>query len=365
MFIWNKNQNYKQKLAFLMKKSENIVVGISIGDLNGIGGEIVLKTFEDSRMLEFCTPVIFASSKSMNFFKTHFNSEINFNNINHLNQVVFGKVNVFNCWNEPVNIEFGKEDIKIGEYAIKSLEAATKALKGGDIDVLVTAPINKHNIQSEDFKFPGHTDYLAQQLEGESLMFMVTDSLRVGLLTDHVPVKDIVENLTEALILKKINAVYHSLLMDFKIVRPKIAVLGINPHTGDNGVIGNEDDTILRPTIHKIKEEGKLVYGPYAADSFFGSNNYKNFDAVIATYHDQGLIPFKTLSFGQGVNFTAGLNKVRTSPDHGTAYEIAGKGVADENSFKEAVFAAIQIFKNRFEYNEITSNPLKKAHQKM
>ncbi|WP_445731295.1 4-hydroxythreonine-4-phosphate dehydrogenase PdxA [Mariniflexile sp.] len=348
-----------------MKKSENIVVGISIGDLNGIGGEIVLKTFEDARMLDFCTPIIFASAKSMNFFKTHFNSEINFNSINSINQLVFGKVNVLNCWTEAVTIEFGKEDIKIGEYAIKSLQAATKALKEGDIDVLVTAPINKSNIQSNDFKFPGHTDYLAQELEGESLMFMVTDSLRVGLLTDHVPVKDIVQNLTEALIVKKINAVYKSLLMDFKIVRPKIAVLGINPHTGDNGVIGNEDDTILRPTLQKIKEEGKLVYGPYAADSFFGSNNYKNFDAVIATYHDQGLIPFKTLSFGQGVNFTAGLNKIRTSPDHGTAYEIAGKGVADANSFKEAVFAAIQIFKNRFEYEELTSNPLQKSRQKM
>jgi 4-phospho-D-threonate 3-dehydrogenase / 4-phospho-D-erythronate 3-dehydrogenase len=356
------HQNYKQKLLFLMKKSENIIVGISIGDLNGIGSEIVLKTFEDSRMLEFCTPVIFASAKSMNFFKTHFNSEINFNNINSLNQLVFGKVNVLNCWNEPVTIEFGKEDVKIGEYAIKSLQGATNALKEGSIDVLVTAPINKHNIQSKTFKFPGHTDFLAQQLEGESLMFMVTDTLRVGLLTDHVPVKDIVDNLSESLILKKVNAVYESLLMDFNIVRPKIAVLGINPHTGDNGVIGNEDDTILRPTIQKLKEEGKLVYGPYAADSFFGSNNYKNFDAVIATYHDQGLIPFKTLSFGQGVNFTAGLNKIRTSPDHGTAYEIAGKGVADENSFKEAVFAAIQIFKNRYEYNELTSNPLKKSH---
>ena len=356
------HQNYKQKLLFLMKKSENIIVGISIGDLNGIGSEIVLKTFEDSRMLEFCTPVIFASAKSMNFFKTHFNSEINFNNINSLNQLVFGKVNVLNCWNEPVTVEFGKEDVKIGEYAIKSLQIATKALKEGSIDVLVTAPINKHNIQSKTFKFPGHTDYLAQQLEGESLMFMVTDALRVGLLTDHVPVKDIVDNLSESLILKKVNTVYNSLLMDFNIVRPKIAVLGINPHTGDNGVIGNEDDTILRPTIQKLKEEGKLVYGPYAADSFFGSNNYKNFDAVIATYHDQGLIPFKTLSFGQGVNFTAGLNKIRTSPDHGTAYEIAGKGNADENSFKEAVFAAIQIFKNRFEYNELTSNPLKKSH---
>ena len=348
-----------------MKKTENIIVGISIGDLNGIGGEIVLKTFEDSRMLELCTPVVFTSSKTMNFLKTHFNSEINFNNINNLNQIVAGKFNVFNCWNEPVTIEFGKEDFKIGEYAVKSLEAATIALKNNDIDVLVTAPINKHNIQSKDFKFPGHTDYLAEKLEGESLMFMVTDTLRVGLLTDHVPVKDIVEHLTETLIIKKTHAVYNSLLKDFSIVRPKIAVLGINPHTGDNGVIGNEDDTILRPALQKLKDEGKLVYGPYAADSFFGSNNYKNFDAIVATYHDQGLIPFKTLSFGQGVNFTAGLNKVRTSPDHGTAYEIAGKGVADENSFKEAVFTAIQIFKNRFDYEEITSNPLKKTSQKI
>ena len=348
-----------------MNKISKPIVGITTGDLNGIGLELFIKTFSDNRLIEFCTPVIFASAKVMNFFKTHFNSEINFNGINNLNQLVFGKVNVFNCWNEPVTIEFGKEDIKIGEYAIKSLQASTKALKEGLIDVLVTAPINKHNIQSETFNFPGHTDYLAQQLEGESLMFMVTDSLRVGLLTDHVPVKDIVKHLSEALIVKKINAVYNSLLKDFNIVRPKIAVLGINPHTGDNGVIGNEDDTILRPTLQKIKEQGKLVFGPYAADSFFGSNNYKNFDAIVATYHDQGLIPFKTLSFGQGVNFTAGLNKIRTSPDHGTAYEIAGKGVADENSFKEAVFTAIQIFKNRFDYEELTLNPLKKSNQKM
>ena len=275
--------------------------------------------------------------------------------------MAIGKVNVFNCWNDPVKIEFGKEDVKIGEYAIKSLEAATKALKNNDVHVLVTAPINKHNIQSEDFKFPGHTDYLAKQLEGESLMFMVTDSLRVGLLTDHVPVKDIVEHISEDLIVKKINTVYDSLKKDFKIGKPKIAVLGINPHTGDNGVIGHEDDDVLRPTLKKIKEEGKLVYGPYAADSFFGSSNYKNFDAIIATYHDQGLIPFKTLSFGQGVNFTAGLNKVRTSPDHGTAYEIAGKGTADSSSFKEAIFTAMQIYKNRFDYEELTSNPLKKA----
>jgi 4-hydroxythreonine-4-phosphate dehydrogenase len=344
-----------------MKNAENIIVGISIGDLNGIGSEIILKTFEDSRMLDFCTPVIFASAKTMSFFKTHFNSEINFNIINDINQLLIGKVNVLNCWSEPVNIEFGKEDIKIGEYAIKSLESAVKALKNNTIDVLVTAPINKHNIQSEKFKFPGHTDYLAQELEGKSLMFMVTDTLRVGLLTDHVPVKDVVATISSELIENKIDTVYNSLLQDFNIQRPKIAVLGINPHTGDNGVIGSEDDDVLRPTLKKIKESGKLVYGPYAADSFFGSNNYKNFDAIIASYHDQGLIPFKTLSFGQGVNFTAGLNKVRTSPDHGTAYEIAGKGTADENSFKEAVFAAINIFKNRSEYDELTSNPLKKA----
>ncbi|MCL4139339.1 UNVERIFIED_CONTAM: hypothetical protein GTU68_023548 [Idotea baltica] len=348
-----------------MKEAENIIVAISIGDLNGIGGEIVLKTFEDDRILDFCTPVIFASIKAMSFLKTHFKSAINFNSIHDINQIASGKVNVFNVWKEPINIDFGKEDIKIGEYAIKSLASATKSLKNGEVDVLVTAPINKHNIQSEHFKFPGHTDYLAQELEGESLMFMVTDTLRVGLLTDHVPVKDIANHITSELIEKKISTVYTSLQKDFKIRRPKIAVLGINPHTGDNGVIGTEDDAVLRPTLQKIKESGKLVYGPYAADSFFGSNNYKNFDAIIASYHDQGLIPFKTLSFGQGVNYTAGLNKVRTSPDHGTAYEIAGKGEADENSFKEALFAAIQIFKNRLDYNEITANPLKKASRKI
>lgn len=347
-----------------MKEAENIIVGISIGDLNGIGGEIVLKTFEDARMLEFCTPVIFASSKTMNFFKTHFKSEINFHVTNNLDQIAIGKVNVFNCWSEPVNIEFGKEDQKIGAYAIKSLQEATKALKTNNIDALVTAPINKHNIQSKIFHFPGHTDYLAQELGGDSLMFMITESLRVGLLTDHVPVKDIANHITPESINKKINTVYQSLIKDFKIQKPKIAVLGINPHTGDSGVIGHEDDEVLRPTLQKIKDSGKLVYGPYAADSFFGSSNYKNFDAIIASYHDQGLIPFKTLSFGQGVNYTAGLSKVRTSPDHGTAYEIAGKGIADENSFKEAVFRAIQIFKNRVDYEELTENPLNKTSKK-
>ena len=348
-----------------MENEENIIVGISIGDLNGIGGEIVLKTFEDDRALEFCTPVIFASSKVMGFFKTHFNSTIHFNNINNFNQVKHGKVNVFNCWKEPVNIIFGQEDVKIGRYAIKSLSAATKALKDKNIDVLVTAPINKHNIQSETFNFPGHTDYLAQELKGESLMFMVADALRIGLLTDHVPVKDVASRITPELIEKKIYTIYDSLKKDFRINIPKIAVLGINPHTGDNGVIGNEDDTIMRPTLKKIKDSGKLVFGPYAADSFFGSDNYKNFDAIVAAYHDQGLIPFKTLSFGQGVNFTGGLSRIRTSPDHGTAYEIAGKGIADAGSFKEAVFTAINVYRNRFDYEALSSNPLKKAPKKI
>ena len=348
-----------------MKNAGNIIVGISIGDLNGIGGEIILKTFEDERSLELCTPVIFASTKTMGFLKTHFNSTIHFNSITNLEQIKAGKVNVFNCWKEPVSINFGQADVNIGRYAVKSLEAATKALRDENIDVLVTAPINKHNIQSDTFNFPGHTDYLAQQLEGESLMFMVANSLRVGLLTDHVPLKDIAKHITPELIQKKINIVYNSLLKDFRINKPKIAVLGINPHTGDNGVIGNEDDAIMRPTLKKIKESGKLVFGPYAADSFFGSDNYKNFDAIIAVYHDQGLIPFKTLSFGQGVNFTGGLNRIRTSPDHGTAYEIAGKGIADESSFKEALFTAIKIFRNRLDYEEFSSNPLKKAPKKI
>jgi 4-hydroxythreonine-4-phosphate dehydrogenase len=344
-----------------MNKAEKVVVGISIGDLNGIGSEIIIKCYEDPRSLELSTPVIFASGKTMKFFKNHFNSKINLFNIDTPEKLAHGKVNVVNVWKEAVNIEFGKEDKKIGEYAIKSLEAATKALKKGTIDVLVTAPINKSNIQSDTFNFPGHTDYLAKALNGKSLMFMVSEGLRIGLLTDHVPLKEASNHITEDLIKEKLNTVIKSLHQDFGIRKPKVAVLAINPHAGDNGVIGDEDDAILKPTLDKIKAGGDLVYGPYSADSFFGSNNYKGFDAIIASYHDQGLIPFKTIAFGQGVNFTAGLNKVRTSPDHGTACEIAGQGKADEGSFKQAIHAAIQIFRNRTEFNHYNKDPLKKA----
>lgn len=350
-----------------MKESEKIKVGISIGDLNGIGSEIVIKTFEDPRMLDFCTPVIFANTKLMSHLKQQFKSKINFQGISDISKIIHGKVNVVNVWKENVKINFGKEDKVIGEYAYKSLRAAVNALKQNHIDALVTAPINKSTIQSDEFTFPGHTDYLAKVLEGESLMLMVAPEelgLRVGLLTDHFPIKEVAQKITPELIAKKVQIIAQTLQQDFCVRKPKIAMLGINPHSGDNGVIGKEDDEIMRPTIEKINQEGRQLYGPYPADSFFGSGNYKNFDAIIAAYHDQGLIPFKTLSFGQGVNFTAGLKKIRTSPDHGTAYEIAGKGIADFKSFREAVFLALKIFKNRKEFQQLTDNPLKPMAKK-
>ena len=343
----------------MIKKAENIIVGISIGDLNGIGSEVVLKTFEDSRMLEFCTPVIFANVKIISAIKKTFESTAAIHGIDTLEQIVIGKINVLNVWKEHLELNYGTNDDSLGKYAIKSFIAATKALKEGKIDVLVTAPINKYNIQSDDFKFPGHTDYLNQELTGNALMFMVQDNLRVGLLTDHIPVNEVASHLTEKLIAQKIETINQSLTKDFSINKPKIAVLGLNPHAGDGGVIGKEDDTLLKPVIKKLFEKGTLVFGPYPADGFFGNSQYEKFDAVIAAYHDQGLIPFKTLSFGNGVNYTAGLDKIRTSPDHGTAYDIAGKGIANHNSFKEAVFLAIDIYNSRNEHAEISNNPLK------
>ncbi|NHM05977.1 4-hydroxythreonine-4-phosphate dehydrogenase PdxA [Flavobacterium sp. CYK-4] len=342
-----------------MKRAENIIVGISIGDLNGIGSEVVLKTFEDSRMLECCTPVIFANVKILSFVKKTFESTSMLHGIDQLSQIVPGKINVLNLWKESVELNFGVNDENVGKYAIKSFTAATQALKEGLVDVLVTAPINKYNIQSEEFKFPGHTDYLNQELEGNALMLMVQDNLRVGLLTDHVPVNEVAKQLTPELIRKKIETVRQTLVQDFGINKPKIAVLGLNPHSGDNGVIGKEEVEVMMPVIRDLFSKGSLVFGPFPADGFFGSNQYEKFDAVIAAYHDQGLIPFKTLSFGKGVNYTAGLDKIRTSPDHGTAYDIAGKGMADHNSFKEAVYLAIDVFHSRIQHQEISRNPMK------
>nr|WP_314560998.1 4-hydroxythreonine-4-phosphate dehydrogenase PdxA [uncultured Capnocytophaga sp.] len=341
-------------------KEKLVRVGISIGDMNGIGLEVILKTFEDHQILELCTPIIFASNKLVSFQRKHFNTMTNFQGIESVTAALEGKLNVVNCWKETPTVNFGEETEEGGNFAFLSLQAAVEALKAGDIDVLVTAPINKNNIQSNDFHFPGHTDYLAKELEGNSLMFLVSEELKVGLMTDHVPLKEVSALITEELIMEKARLMNESLVKDFRLQRPKIAVLGINPHCGDKGVIGKEDDEVLRPALKKLYfDENILVFGPFAADSFFGSQTYRNYDAVLAPYHDQGLIAFKTLAFGSGVNYTAGLNKVRTSPDHGTAYEIAGKGIADPESFRHAIFMAIDVFRNREEYAELTKNPLK------
>ncbi|QYJ68778.1 4-hydroxythreonine-4-phosphate dehydrogenase PdxA [Flavobacterium litorale] len=349
----------------MTKKPENVIVGVSIGDLNGIGSEVILKTFQDNRMLDFCTPVIFGNVKILSFIKKALGINCSVFGIDSMDQLVHGKLNVLNVWKEGVNIEFGKNDEEVGKYAIQSFTTAVAALKEKHIDVLVTAPINKYNIQSDDFKFPGHTDYLDKELEGDALMLMVQDNLRVGLLTDHIPVNEVSKHLTEDLIRTKILTVNKSLKQDFRINKPKIAVLGVNPHSGDNGVIGHEDDAVVKPALKQLFEEGVLVFGPFSADSFFGTGQYENYDAVIAAYHDQGLIPFKTLSFGKGVNYTAGLDGIRTSPDHGTAYEIAGKGTADHNSFKEAVYLAIDVFKHREEYTIMNKNPLKTKEKQL
>ncbi|KOY51548.1 4-hydroxythreonine-4-phosphate dehydrogenase PdxA [Polaribacter dokdonensis] len=342
-----------------MDKTDKIIVGISIGDLNGIGVEVILKTFEDKRMLDFCTPVLFGATKAISYHKKALNLETPVHGITAINQINHNKINVLNIWKEEVKIELGKATKESGNFAFKSLEASVEHLKENKIDVLVTAPINKENIQSEFFKTPGHTEYLEEKLEGNSLMILMTDELRIGLITGHIPIAKVAETITPDLIKSKVDTMYNSLKQDFGINKPKIAVLSLNPHCGDNGIIGKEDDDIIKPTLTEIADSGKLVFGPYAADGFFGSETYKQFDGVLATYHDQGLAPFKALSFGKGVNFTAGLSHVRTSPDHGTGYDIAGKNQANSSSFKEALFTAIQVYKSRKDYKELTQNPLK------
>ena len=347
-----------------MKKKHKIKVGISVGDLSGIGIEIVLKTFEDSRMLDFCTPIIFASSKVVSHHKKVLDIDTSIHGIDSLNKIIPQKVNLLNVWKEMVEVELGNPTETSGKYALISLDKAVEALKSEEIDVLVTAPIDKNNIQSETFAFKGHTEYLEDKLEGESLMILTTDNLRVGLITGHIPLGEVAGKISPELIKKKVDIMYNSLIQDFNISKPKIAVLGLNPHCGDQGVIGTEDDEIVKPTLEDIQKKGRLVYGPFAADSFFGNENYKSYDGILAMYHDQGLTPFKTLAFGKGVNFTAGLNRIRTSPDHGTAFEIAGKGKADYNSFKEAIFMAIKLFKDREENISLNENKLEIQKEK-
>lgn len=323
------------------------IIGISMGDPNGVGLEIILKTFEDRRMFDFFTVVLFAPKKLVQAQKEHFEVTTDIQFGTDLNKLNKAKLNVVAIETTEYQHAFGVVDPKAGECAFASLKAATSALKKKSIAALVTAPIHKKSIQSEQFDFPGHTQFLAKELAGEALMLMVTDQLRVALVTDHIPVKEVSATITPELIARKITQFYHSLQQDFGITKPKIAVLGMNPHAGDEGVIGEEDDTVIQPVLSDFQGKGELVYGPYSADSFFGSNAAANFDGILAMYHDQGLIPFKTLSFGEGVNFTAGLTAVRTSPDHGTAFDIAGKGLATLSSFKAALFAAKEIAQRR------------------
>ena len=342
-----------------MENSDKIIVGISIGDINGIGIEVILKTFEDKRMLDFCTPVIFASTKAVSYHKKAINSIVPIHGIKDINNVTHNKINLLNIWTDDVSIQFGEATKIGGEFGLKSLEVATNFLKDQKIDVLITAPINKETIQSKNFNFPGHTEFLESKLEGKSLMILMTDELKIGLITGHIPVSKVAETISPELIKQKVDLMIHSLKQDFGINKPKVAILGLNPHNGDKGIIGKEEEEMIIPTIQEIQEKGDLVFGPYAADGFFGSKTYQKFDGILAMYHDQGLAPFKALSFGKGVNFTAGLSEIRTSPDHGTAFEIAGKGEASEASFKEALFTGIQIFKHRKEYLELTKNSLK------
>ena len=334
-----------------MVETSKIRLGISIGDPNGIGFEIILKTFEDKKIFDLLIPIVFANVENFIEQRQRLGIKTDIFSLKNIHKPEEGKLNIIKTWNQPFPIIFGEVQKEAGKASIRSLEAGTKALKDRVIDVLVTAPINKKSIQLNSFNFPGHTDYLNQELEGESLMFMISDSIKIALVTDHIPLSQIINHLNKDVIEKKLNLLEKSLVYDFGIKKPRIAVLGINPHTGDNGVIGNEDDKLIYPIIKKLSNKGKLVFGPFAADGFFGSRKHLEYDATLAMYHDQGLIPFKTLTFGSGVNFTAGLNKVRTSPDHGTAFEIAGKGKADFKSFHQAILYARSIFKNRIEYD--------------
>ena len=330
-----------------------IVVGISQGDLNGIGLEIILKTLAEPGISEICVPVLFSSQKTVSYFRKMLSmDEFNFNPLRDFSQLNTKKPNVFICYEEEVTIE-----TLSGKYAKLSLEAATLALFEKKIDVLITAPINKHSMQEAGFNYPGHTEYLGDKLGGKPLMLLCANDLRVAVVTGHVPLKNISEKITIENVLEKINQLHASLVKDFGIRKPKIAVLGLNPHAGENGAIGDEEKKMIIPAIEKAKEN-MLVFGPYSADGFFGKNMQSQFDGVLAMYHDQGLIPFKTLAFGHGVNFTAGLDFVRTSPDHGTAYDIAGKQIADESSFREALYTAIDIYRRRELLEEISKKPL-------
>lgn len=343
-------------------KANKIKLAITHGDINGVSYEVILKTFSDVRMFEQCTPILYGSTKVASYHKkllAQQHQDIQVNGIHEPKQAADKKLNVINLTNDEVKIDIGKSTEVAGQLSRQALDTACTDLKNGNVDVLVTAPINKKNIQSESFDFPGHTEYLSTKFECESLMMMVCDRIRIGIVTNHLSIREVPDAITQELLMKKLQIMHDSLKRDFGIPMPKIAVLALNPHAGDNGVIGNEDQTIVKPTVEEAFSKGILAYGPYPSDGFFGSSEFSKFDGVLALYHDQGLIPFKLMSFTEGVNYTAGLPIIRTSPAHGTAYDIAGKDQASEQSFRSAVYLACHILKNRKEYDELTKDPLK------
>lgn len=344
--------------------NKKIRIAITHGDTNGIGYEVIFKTFSEPAMLELCTPVIYGSPKVAAYHRNALGMDASFTIISRAEDAADDRINLLTVFDEEIKVELGHPSKDAGTASLKALECAVRDYKAGLFDVLVTAPINKNNIQGEGFNFCGHTEYIEERAgEGsKSLMILFENSLRVALLTTHLPVKDIAAAVTKERIKEKATIFFNSLKRDFRVANPRIAVLGLNPHAGDDGLLGTEEKDIIAPAIEELSAEGVNVFGPYPADGFFGNGSYRAFDGILAMYHDQGLAPFKALSAGCSVNYTAGLPVVRTSPGHGTAYDIAGKGVADASSFRNAIYAAIDIFRNRNGYDEPLQNPLKKLY---
>lgn len=350
-----------------MEQDKKIRVAITQGDTNGVGYEVILKTFSDPAMFEICTPIVYGAPKVIAYHKKALNIDTNYSIINRAEEARDGRLNVLACFDEEVKIELGQPSEEAGQAAFKALDRAMADYQAGLYDVLVTAPINKATIQSPNFHFPGHTEYIETKVGNgnKALMILMNENLRVALVTTHLPIKDISKSITKEAIVEKAVIFQKSLKRDFRISNPRIAVLSLNPHAGDNGLLGSEEKEVIVPAIEELEKQGVQAFGPYAADGFFGSNTYDYFDGVLAMYHDQGLAPFKTIALDSGVNYTAGLPIIRTSPDHGTAYDIAGQGKADENSFRQAIYIAIDVFRNRLNYDEPLQNPLPKLfHEK-
>lgn len=347
-----------------MANQDTIKVGITHGDINGIGYEVIIKTLNEPHMLEVCTPVIYGSPKVAAYHRKALNIEgLSFNHIRNVGEAHSKRINIINCIDDNTRVELGKSTREAGESSYNALDAACIDLEKGLIDVLVTAPINKDNIQSDNFDFPGHTEFLAQRFKTNNyLMLMVSDTMKMGVVTTHMPLAEVSKHITKEAVLSKLRILARTMQQDFSIPRPRIAVFGLNPHAGDNGLLGKEEIDVILPAIVQAKKEGIIALGPFPADGFFGSEDYRKYDAILAMYHDQGMIPFKLTSFEHGVNYTAGMPVIRTSPAHGTAYSIAGEDKASPESFRQAMFLAIDVFKSRKLFQEISKNPLKSYH---